>query len=53
MARRSPRWCKPPPKVLSTPQSKHVELCYALEGNRICTYVRRHSELRDSFRCGR
>lgn len=32
MARRSPRWRKPPPKVLSTPESKRVELCYALEG---------------------
>jgi hypothetical protein len=32
MTRRSPRWRAPPPKVLSLPTSKHVELCYGFEG---------------------
>jgi len=29
MARRTRRWRKPPPKVLSLPASKHTELCHA------------------------
>jgi hypothetical protein len=32
MARRTRRWRSPPPKVLSTPTSKHTELCYVFEG---------------------
>jgi len=32
MVRRTPRWRKPPPKVLSLPTSQRTELCYAFEG---------------------
>jgi hypothetical protein len=32
MARRTTRWCTPPPKVLSLPTSQRIELCYAFEG---------------------
>jgi hypothetical protein len=32
MARRTTRWRKPPPKVLSLPMSQRTELCYAFEG---------------------
>ncbi len=38
MARRSPRWRKPPPKVLSLPTSARVVECYAVEG---AAYVHR------------
>jgi hypothetical protein len=32
MVRRTTRWRKPPPKVLSLPTSQRTELCYAFEG---------------------
>ena len=32
MVQRTPRWRKPPPKVLSTSESKRVVHCYAIEG---------------------
>jgi hypothetical protein len=32
MVRRTRRWRKPPPKVLSLPTSQRTELCYAFEG---------------------
>lgn len=41
MARRSPRSRKPLRKVLSTSESKHVELCYALEG-KAYTHLPKH-----------
>jgi hypothetical protein len=32
MVRRTTRWRKPPPKLLSLPTSQRTELCYAFEG---------------------
>ena len=32
MVRRTPRWRKPPPKVLLLPTSQRTELCYVFEG---------------------
>jgi hypothetical protein len=32
MVRRTTRWRKPPPKVLSLSTSQRTELCYAFEG---------------------
>jgi hypothetical protein len=32
MVRRTTRWRKPPPKVLSLPTSQRTQLCYAFEG---------------------